>query len=262
MFGKRIFEGTRAGATKCLALALVSVAAACTAVGPPVAGAPDHHRAQGFANPSGLGGAPALDFFVDRTRLAFFPVEHVPVAALPPEEAAARWHSTETRDAVQWLGHASLRLRLAGEIILVDPVLSDVLSPVPPFGPARASAPPVGIDQLMGPDAILITHNHYDHFEPDTVHASATADTQCLMPLNVSEGQEVTARMTHKTVLRKGLTTVALEGKAPVGTEIMAAGKAAGTLFTQAGDRAIAYLRFDRATGAMQAGDATVEYDG
>ncbi|MEL6645837.1 MAG: folate-binding protein [Pseudomonadota bacterium] len=71
-------------------------------------------------------------------------------------------------------------------------------------------------------------------------------------------GQEVTARMKHKTELRKGFATVAVEGSAPVGTEIMAGGKTAGTLFTQADGRGIAYLRFDRAQGEMEAGEATV----
>ncbi|MGK7754253.1 MULTISPECIES: CAF17-like 4Fe-4S cluster assembly/insertion protein YgfZ [unclassified Roseovarius] len=71
-------------------------------------------------------------------------------------------------------------------------------------------------------------------------------------------GQEVTARMKHKTELRKGLTTVALDGDAPIGTPITADGKTVGTLFTQSGGRAIAYLRFDRAKGAMQAASATV----
>ena len=71
-------------------------------------------------------------------------------------------------------------------------------------------------------------------------------------------GQEVTARMKHKTELRKGLATVLVEGAAPVGTELLAGGKPAGTLFTQSGGRGIAYLRFDRATGAMKAGDAVV----
>lgn len=71
-------------------------------------------------------------------------------------------------------------------------------------------------------------------------------------------GQEVTARMKHKTELRKGLAAVELEGAAPVGTEITADGKPAGTLYTQSGGKGLAYLRFDRATGVMQAGDATL----
>ncbi|MFP4275006.1 MAG: YgfZ/GcvT domain-containing protein, partial [Paracoccaceae bacterium] len=74
-------------------------------------------------------------------------------------------------------------------------------------------------------------------------------------------GQEVTARMHHKTELRKGLVTLGIEGTAPPGTEIMAGAKAAGTLLTQAGGRAIAYLRFDRAAPEMRAGDAVLRYD-
>ncbi|NIY80135.1 folate-binding protein YgfZ [Celeribacter sp. HF31] len=72
-------------------------------------------------------------------------------------------------------------------------------------------------------------------------------------------GQEVTARMHHKTELRKGLKTVEIDGAAPVGTEIMTEdGKTAGALFTQSGGRAIAYLRFDRAKGPLKAGDALI----
>ena len=71
-------------------------------------------------------------------------------------------------------------------------------------------------------------------------------------------GQEVTARMKHKTELRKGLKIVRVDGAAPVGTEIAAAGKPAGTLYTQAGDMALAYLRFDRVGPEMSAGDAKV----
>lgn len=75
-------------------------------------------------------------------------------------------------------------------------------------------------------------------------------------------GQEVTARMKHKTELRKGLAQVAVTGSAPVGIEITADGKPAGTLFTQAGGKGLAYLRFDRAKGAMTAGDAEVSLVG
>ncbi|MDJ0858165.1 MAG: folate-binding protein [Dinoroseobacter sp.] len=71
-------------------------------------------------------------------------------------------------------------------------------------------------------------------------------------------GQEVTARMKHKTELRKGLAQVSVVGGAPVGTEITAAGKTAGTLFTQSQGLALAYLRFDRAKEEMEAGDAKV----
>ena len=69
-------------------------------------------------------------------------------------------------------------------------------------------------------------------------------------------GQEVTARMRHKTELKKGLVRVAIDGAAPIGTPVMAGDRVAGTLFTQSGGFALAHLRFDWAQGDMQAGDA------
>lgn len=71
-------------------------------------------------------------------------------------------------------------------------------------------------------------------------------------------GQEIVARMKHKTELKKGLARVAIDGSARPGDEIMAGVKTAGTLHTVAGNYGIAYLRFDRATDPMQAGDAII----
>lgn len=73
-------------------------------------------------------------------------------------------------------------------------------------------------------------------------------------------GQEVTARMKHKTELRKGLARVRLEGEAPPpGTEILAGDRPAGTLYSTAGDTGLAYLRFDRAdAGGLMAGPARI----
>ena len=73
-------------------------------------------------------------------------------------------------------------------------------------------------------------------------------------------GQEVTARMKHKTELKKGLVLVAVHGAAPVGSALTTSeGKPAGTLYTQTGGRGIAYLRFDRAKPGMIAGEARVD---
>jgi tRNA-modifying protein YgfZ len=71
-------------------------------------------------------------------------------------------------------------------------------------------------------------------------------------------GQEVTARMKHKTDLRKGLIRVRIKGSAPVGTPILSGDKPSGTLFTQSGVYAIAYLRFDRMDGPLTAGSAQI----
>lgn len=71
-------------------------------------------------------------------------------------------------------------------------------------------------------------------------------------------GQEIVARMKHKTELKKGLMQVTVSQDVPIGTPITSDGKPAGTLFTQSSGKGLAYLRFDRATGPMQAAGAEV----
>ncbi|ETX14755.1 aminomethyltransferase [Roseivivax halodurans JCM 10272] len=74
-------------------------------------------------------------------------------------------------------------------------------------------------------------------------------------------GQEVTARMKHKTELKKGLARVDVEGAAPVGTAVEADGKSVGTLYTQAEGTGIAHLRYAQARPEMRAGEAIVRYE-
>ncbi len=71
-------------------------------------------------------------------------------------------------------------------------------------------------------------------------------------------GQEIVARMKHKTELRKGIVQVRIDGNASQGDEITKDGKAVGTLHTVSGDTGLAYLRFDRADGVLTAGEATL----
>ena len=71
-------------------------------------------------------------------------------------------------------------------------------------------------------------------------------------------GQEVVARMKHKTELRKGLARVRVTGAAPVGTPIEAGEREVGTLFSQADGFGLAHVRLDRLGGEMRAGAAIV----
>lgn len=72
-------------------------------------------------------------------------------------------------------------------------------------------------------------------------------------------GQEIVARMKHKTDLRKGIVRVAVQGPAKPGDEITSDGKPAGTLHSVSGDQALAYLRFDRTKGEMQTETAKIQ---
>ena len=71
-------------------------------------------------------------------------------------------------------------------------------------------------------------------------------------------GQEIAARMKHKTELKKGLAQVQITGPAKNGQEITSNGKPVGTLHSVSGDRGLAYLRFDRAQD-MATATATLE---
>ena len=70
-------------------------------------------------------------------------------------------------------------------------------------------------------------------------------------------GQEVTARMKHKKNLAKGLATVLIEGNAQRGTEILSNGRQVGKLSTRSGNKAIAFLRFDRLGQAPMSADGS-----
>lgn len=71
-------------------------------------------------------------------------------------------------------------------------------------------------------------------------------------------GQEVTARMKHKTELKKGLTQLRIAGSAQIGTNITYNGKTVGQVYSQSNGLALAHVRFDRVAEYMQAGEAVL----
>ena len=73
-------------------------------------------------------------------------------------------------------------------------------------------------------------------------------------------GQEVTARMKHKTKLRKGLAIVETTGRVPLNTPIYANNKIVGKVFSCTNSQALAYLRFDSALKKMMAGKIEITY--
>mgnify|MGYP001467156941 FL=1 len=75
-------------------------------------------------------------------------------------------------------------------------------------------------------------------------------------------GQEVTARMKHKSKLRKGLTIVETKGSVPFDTPVYANDKLVGKVFSSTSSRALAYLRFELATKKMMAGEVEIIYLG
>lgn len=70
---------------------------------------------------------------------------------------------------VTMVGHATLLIQVAGRNILTDPVWSDRASPLSFVGPKRVTAPGIRIEDLPPLDAILLSHNHYDHLDIATL---------------------------------------------------------------------------------------------
>ncbi|WP_132878141.1 MBL fold metallo-hydrolase [Tamaricihabitans halophyticus] len=65
-----------------------------------------------------------------------------------------------------WIGHATYLVRIGGRAVLIDPVWSRKL----PGVPARVTPPGLAWSELPPIDAVLISHNHYDHLDAPTIN--------------------------------------------------------------------------------------------
>ena len=70
---------------------------------------------------------------------------------------------------ITWVGHSTMLLHINGKTILTDPIFSDRCSPVQFLGPKRYSFPTIDIESLPKIDLIVISHNHYDHLDKNSV---------------------------------------------------------------------------------------------
>ena len=109
------------------------------------------------------------------------PQFEVPVIAVSPQ--SLREPASQGLRAI-WFGHSSVLVEIDGVRLMTDPVLSDVVSPVP-IGPKRMHPPPIRLEDLAGIDAVLISHDHYDHLDMKTIQHLASQDTQFYVGLGV-----------------------------------------------------------------------------
>ncbi|HEX5198422.1 MAG TPA: MBL fold metallo-hydrolase [Actinoplanes sp.] len=118
-----------------------------------------------------------LDFFFGRQRRE--PSGPVPLVTPTAGPAAEGVH-------VIWYGHSSALVEIEGRRVLFDPVWSERCSPSQRVGPRRLHAPPVPLDGLPPVDAIVISHDHYDHLDTATVRVlTGTQSAPFLVPLGV-----------------------------------------------------------------------------
>ena len=157
---------------------------------------PSHHTEKGFQNPD-----PAVriagDFWRWQRERRQSGAPHAPAAGY--DAFAAQWTqrpdfdvADDGRPRVWWLGHACVLLRLNVLWLLTDPVLSYRASPLSFAGPARKVGCVVDVASLPAIDAVMISHNHYDHLDRETVKALAQRSkrqpqaTRFLVPLGLA----------------------------------------------------------------------------
>jgi len=87
---------------------------------------------------------------------------------------------------VRWLGHSTVLVEMSGYAVLIDPVLNQYASPVPGFT-KRFSKAPIRLEDLPAIDAVVISHDHYDHLEKDTVLFLSTRGAVFFVPAGVGQ---------------------------------------------------------------------------
>ncbi len=106
-------------------------------------------------------------------------------AARSPRQPLGPFHTDvgvyATRPAsglrVTWFGHASSLVEIDGTRILIDPVWDERAAPTKWAGPKRFFAPPLSLERLPPIDAVLISHDHYDHLGAGTMQRLAQLET-------------------------------------------------------------------------------------
>ena len=157
-----------------------------------------HHTPDGFKNNYiGAVDKPFIDLL--RWRYAAFldglpPDPRMPTPTQAPDLAAIHANAKAAdamRPTVTWIGHATTLVQAGGLNVLTDPIFSERAAPVQLFGPKRQQPPGVAMNDLPHIDVVVISHNHYDHldrqsvFELDLRARQAGRQTVFLVPLGL-----------------------------------------------------------------------------
>ncbi len=117
-------------------------------------------------------------FFYEEIRV---PPGEIPVVSVAPSQLE---RSSVPILKAFWIGHASVYVEIDGLRVLIDPVFSEYASPFD-LGPKRFHPPPIALKDLPKIDAVVISHDHYDHLDMKTVKHLGKNGTQFYVPLGV-----------------------------------------------------------------------------
>lgn len=165
--------------TTLIALALATICTAGTAQNP----SKPHHTADGFKNNYiGTVNKSFSELFrwqMERRAAGLPKPPEIPVPTAAPDLAFIAAYKNNfarnptQRPGVTWIGHASMLVQAGGLNVLTDPMLSQRASPVQLIGPVREQPPGLTLADLPPIDAVVISHNHYDHLDMPSVLAIA-----------------------------------------------------------------------------------------
>ena len=151
-----------------LALLALVVLTGCTSLDKyPVS---DHYDGNRFFNvPQEPREAPGWKigwYFLTTERIGTEPAAPIPIQRL----SWPAWQELSNAQVhVVRLGHSSLLLKLHGQQWLVDPVFSERVSPFSFVGPKRFHPVPIDVDHMPDMDGLLLSHDHYDHLDAETL---------------------------------------------------------------------------------------------
>lgn len=99
---------------------------------------------------------------------------------------STKFASSKHVNQITWFGHSSILLELDKHIILIDPMLGNTPSPLPILGPERYSKElPITIEELPYINAVIISHDHYDHLDYESIKKLKKKANHFYVPLGV-----------------------------------------------------------------------------
>jgi N-acyl-phosphatidylethanolamine-hydrolysing phospholipase D len=132
----------------------------------------EHHTENGFQNyPFVETAAPKGFLFYMRRFWGSVFTPDIPDGHALSEEDSLQLLNSIDGDRLSWLGHASFLIHTSGVTILTDPLLTEFASPISWAGPRRYTGSGISLENLPKIDIVLISHNHYDHLDKETVNA-------------------------------------------------------------------------------------------
>ena len=110
-----------------------------------------------------------------------------PAGMIPVIARTASDYATKPASGLRatWIGWASVLVEIDGRVVLTDPIWSERCSPSTLVGPKRFHPPPIALAELPPVDAVVISHDHYDHLDMATVRALGSRGTQFVVPLGI-----------------------------------------------------------------------------